>query len=117
MSRADQRTADAFASSWNNLPQGSVYTPAQVADWFAPLGPDDIRGARVLEMGCGNASLMVHVLRWSPAQLDGIDLGAAVESAQKNLATSGFSNWTAAAIELPVHDPSWPWSYTGGRPK
>jgi SAM-dependent methyltransferase len=100
VSRADQQTADAFASSWNNLPPGSVYTPAQVADWFAPLGLDDIRGARVLEMGCGNASLMVHVLRWSPAQLDGIDLGAAVESAQKNLATCGFSNWTVRQEDL-----------------
>jgi SAM-dependent methyltransferase len=100
VSRADQQTADAFASSWNNLPPGSVYTPAQVADWFAPLGPEDIRGARVLEMGCGNASLMVHVLRWSPAQLDGIDLGAAVDSAQKNLATCGFSNWTVRQEDL-----------------
>ena len=34
MSDNDQRTADAFATSWNNLPQGSVYTTAQVADWF-----------------------------------------------------------------------------------
>jgi SAM-dependent methyltransferase len=100
MSRADQRTADAFASSWNNLPQGSVYTPEQVADWFAPLAAGDIRGARVLEMGCGNASLMVHVLRWLPEELDGIDLGAAVESAKKNLASSPFTNWTVRQEDL-----------------
>jgi hypothetical protein len=75
MTAGDQRTAAAFATSWNNLPAGSVYTPAQVADWFEPITPGDIRGRRVLEMGCGNASLMVHVLSWSPAQLDGIDLG------------------------------------------
>ena len=100
MSRADQRTADAFANSWNNLPQGSVYTDAQVADWFAPLTPADIRGRRVLEMGCGNASLMVHVLRWGPAQLDGIDLGGAVESARKNLAASGAANWSVERADL-----------------
>ena len=27
----DQKTADAFATSWNNLPAGSVYTPEQFA--------------------------------------------------------------------------------------
>jgi SAM-dependent methyltransferase len=100
MSRADQRTADAFATSWNNLPPGSVYTREQVADWFAPLRPEDVCGARVLEMGCGNGSLMVHVLGWSPAQLDGIDLGDAVESAQKNLASCGLANWTVRREDL-----------------
>ena len=96
----DQRTADAFATSWNNLPQGSVYTEAQVLDWFAPLTPDDIRGRRVLEMGCGNASLMVHVARWNPAQLDGIDLGGSVDSARANLAASGAQNWNVIRADL-----------------
>lgn len=100
MSGNDQRTADAFATSWNNLPPGSVYTPEQVADWFAPLRADDIRGARVLEMGCGNGSLMVHVARWSPAQLDGIDLGGSVESARANLAASGARNWSVQKADL-----------------
>jgi SAM-dependent methyltransferase len=100
VSGADQRTADAFASSWNNLPQGSVYTPAQVADWFAPLGPADVRGKRVLEMGCGNASLMVHVARWEPAQLDGIDLGDSVESARRNMAESGAQRWSVERADL-----------------
>ena len=100
MSGADQRTADAFATSWNNLPQGSVYTHAQVADWFAPLKPDDFRGQRVLEMGCGNASLMVHVARWNPAQIDGIDLGGSVDSARENLAASGAQHWDVIRADL-----------------
>ena len=109
MSGADQRTADAFATSWNNLPQGSVYTTAQVADWFAPLGPEDIRGKRVLELGCGNASLMVHVARWEPAQLDGIDLGSSVDSARANLTASGAQRWSVERADLvafqgPGHD-------------
>jgi SAM-dependent methyltransferase len=100
VSRADQRTADAFATSWNNLPAGSVYTPEQVADWFAPLTPGEVRGKRVLEMGCGNGSLMVHLLAWSPAQLDGIDLGASVESARGNLQASGRANWSVRQADL-----------------
>jgi SAM-dependent methyltransferase len=100
MSGADQKTADAFASSWNNLPAGSVYTQAQVADWFAPLTPADIRGRRVVELGCGNASLMVHVLRWGPAQLDGIDLGDSVASARANLEAAGTGNWQVLQADL-----------------
>jgi len=100
VSASDQRTADAFASSWNNLPVGSVYTAEQVADWFAPLGPDDVRGRRVLEMGCGNASLMVHVARWEPARLDGIDLGGSVDSARANLTASGARNWSVERADL-----------------
>jgi SAM-dependent methyltransferase len=96
----DQRTADAFATSWNNLPRGSVYTPAQVADWFAPLGPGEVRGRRVLEMGCGNASLMVHVAGWGPSRLDGIDLGDSVESARANLTASGARNWSVERADL-----------------
>jgi SAM-dependent methyltransferase len=98
--KVDQRTADAFASSWNNLPSGSVYTGEQVADWFQPLTPNDIRGARVLEMGCGNGSLMVHVLGWSPRWLDGLDLGSAIVSAQGNLAASGRTNWSIRQDDL-----------------
>lgn len=100
MSRGDQPTADAFAASWNNLPPGSVYTAEQVAGWLAPLGPEDVRGKRVLEMGCGNGSIMVHVLGWSPAQLDGIDLGAAVVSARANLAAAGVGNWDVRQEDL-----------------
>ena len=98
--KPDQLTAEAFASSWNNLPSGSVYTKAQVADWFTPLTPDDIGGKRVLEMGCGNGSLMVHVLRWSPEWLDGLDLGSAVMSAKENLTQSGTTNWTLRQDDL-----------------
>jgi SAM-dependent methyltransferase len=96
----DQRTADAFASSWNNLPGGSVYTPEDVADWMAPLAASDFAGASVLEMGCGNGSLMVHALRWSPARLDGIDLGASIESAERNLAATGATGWSVRRADL-----------------
>jgi len=102
--KADQRTADAFAFSWNNLPPGSVYTEDQVADWFSPIGEREIRGARVLEMGCGNGSLMLHVLRWAPEWLDGIDLGSAVGSAMDNLKASGFSNWSVHQDDMTSHE-------------
>jgi SAM-dependent methyltransferase len=96
----DQSTADAFATSWNNLPAGSVYSRDQVEDWFAPLTRDDLAGKRVLEMGCGNGSVMVHVLGWSPAWLCGIDLGESVRSAELNLTATGQANWAVQQADL-----------------
>lgn len=100
---ADKETADAFASSWNDLPAGSVYTAEQVLDWFAPLRPEHVRGKRLLELGCGNGSLMVHVLNWEPTQLDGVDLGASVVSARANLEATGRRNWRVFQEDLTAY--------------
>jgi SAM-dependent methyltransferase len=88
----DQRTADAFATSWNNLPAGSVYTNDQFADWMAPLSESDFNGRDVLELGCGNGSLLVHTTGWRPRRLVGVDLGASVESARANLKRADAGN-------------------------
>lgn len=91
MSSADLETAQAFASSWNHLPSGSVYTSAQFADWMAPLQPTDLAGREVLELGCGNASLLVHACGWGPARTVGVDLGDSVQTARSNLARFPFA--------------------------
>lgn len=87
---ADADTAQAFASSWNNLPEGSVYTRAQFEDWLAPLEQADVEGREVLELGCGNGSLLVHMVEWRPRTLAGVDLGESVTSARANLARTGY---------------------------
>ncbi len=99
-SSQDQPTASAFATSWNNLPQGSVYTPQQFEDWMAPLTSSHFTAKRVLELGCGNGSLLLHMLNWQPAQLTGIDLGDSVQSAKTNLAATGQSNWNIEQNDL-----------------
>ncbi len=81
----DKKTAQAFATSWNNLPEGSVYTRDQFEDWFLPIKKDDVAGNSVLELGCGNGSLLVHMKDWNPSKLVGVDLGDSVLSAKKNL--------------------------------
>ena len=90
----DQQTAAAFSTSWNNLPKGSIYTDEQFEDWFYPIQRPTVEGKTVLELGCGNGSLLLHLLKWRPKLVDGIDLGDSVLSAQKNLAESGFKNWS-----------------------
>ena len=96
----DIETARAFATSWNNLPVGSVYTPAQVEEWLAPATEKVIRGKRVLELGCGNGSLMLHVAGWNPAFLEGVDLGASVVAAEQNMRDSGFSAYKITQADL-----------------
>ena len=96
----DTETAEAFASSWNNLPGGSVYTPAQVREWFAPLTENDVRDKSVLELGCGNASLLVHVAAWKPSRIEGVDLGASVLAAEKNMRDAGHRNYTITQADL-----------------
>jgi SAM-dependent methyltransferase len=89
----DKATANAFATSWNNLPVGSIYTKDQFEEWMEPITAHDIAGKRLLELGCGNASLMVHMTDWNPSYLEGVDLGDSILSAKKNLALVAFKNW------------------------
>jgi SAM-dependent methyltransferase len=96
----DAKTAAAFATSWNNLPAGSVYSLAQFTDWFAPITRADVQGRTVLELGCGNGSLLLHIAGWNPASLEGIDLGAAISSARLNLSLQPYTNWILTQGDL-----------------
>jgi 2-polyprenyl-3-methyl-5-hydroxy-6-metoxy-1,4-benzoquinol methylase len=88
----DSETASAFASSWNNLPVGSVYTKDQFADWLAPLDKNNFTSRDILELGCGNGSLLIHMIRFHPSSLTGVDLGESVLSATANLAKTEKEN-------------------------
>lgn len=96
----DQRTAAAFANSWTHLPHGSVYTREQFEEWMAPLTREDVAGKTVLELGCGNASLLVHLTEWQPSQLTGVDLGRSVETARTNMAQTASKNCTIVQADL-----------------
>jgi SAM-dependent methyltransferase len=97
---SDTATADAFATSWNNLPEGSIYTRDQFEDWMTPVTRNDVAAKRVIELGCGNASLLVHMAEWGPAYLEGIDLGDSVLSAEKNMAKVASWNWKISKGDL-----------------
>lgn len=99
----DHRTADAFATSWNNLPSGSVYTREQFADWLAPLTRNEVADRTVLELGCGNGSLLFHVAGWAPAHLEGVDLGASVISARRNMELQPNPNWVVTQGDLTTY--------------
>ena len=97
---SDRETAAAFALSWNSLPPGSIYTKEQFEDWLAPLKKKDIIGRTVLELGCGNGSLMLHLLDWNPKSLHGVDLGDSVRSAKENILLKEYSNCSVEKADL-----------------
>ncbi|MEP7015999.1 MAG: class I SAM-dependent methyltransferase [Verrucomicrobiota bacterium] len=96
----DQTTAEAFAKSWTHLPTGSIYTFEQFEDWFAPITQKDIEGKSVLELGCGNGSLLVHLTKWNPSQITGVDLGPSTEAALKNMRQTGYRNYSIIRADL-----------------
>jgi SAM-dependent methyltransferase len=84
--RPDAPTAAAFATSWNNVGHGSVYTREQFLEWMDPINPESLAGRSVLEMGFGNGSLLAHMGEYGPARLAGIELGDTLEQTRRNLA-------------------------------
>lgn len=108
----DQRTADAFASSWNNLPEGSVYSADQFEEWLAPLGRTDAQSKRVLELGCGGGNLLVHMSGWQPAELVGVDLGDSVDMAERNMARTSFKKYRILKHDLVCFDAAEPFDLT-----
>lgn len=96
----DTATAEAFATSWNNLPKGSVYTEEQVEEWFAPVTKKDIQNKTVLELGCGNGSLLSRVALWSPSYIEGVDLGSSVLSCTDNMKRTGLKNFKITQHDL-----------------
>lgn len=96
----DQKTANAFATSWNNLPIESIYTFDQFTDWMNPIQETDVKERNVLELGCGNGSLLVHLQKWSPASITGVDLGSSVQSAESNLKKDNYQNYNIIQADL-----------------
>jgi len=96
----DRKTADAFATSWNNLPEGSVYTFDQVEDWFSPIDKSDVEDKSVLELGCGNGSLLAHLPKWRPEFVEGVDLGDSISSCQRNMHQTGFQSYKVTQADL-----------------
>ena len=93
--RPDSRTAAAFATSWNTVGKGSVYTREQFIDWMAPIDLASVEGEAVLELGFGNGSLLYHMGSYRPARLAGIELGDTLEQTRRNL-----SHLPAGMLEL-----------------
>lgn len=72
----------------------------QFLDWIKPLTKADISKKTVLEFGCGNGSLMCHLVRWNPRFVKGVDLGDSVISCRKNMELTLFENFEIDQTDL-----------------
>jgi SAM-dependent methyltransferase len=49
------------------------------------LGPNELEGKAVLELGFGNGSLLYHMATFGPSRLSGVELGNTLDTARRNL--------------------------------
>ena len=96
----DIKTAEAFAKSWTHLPSCSVYTREQFEEWLAPITQNEVEGKSVLELGCGNGSLLVHLATWQASQITGVELGRSTIAAEANMRAAGFKNYEIIQADL-----------------
>lgn len=83
---SDRATAEGFASSWNTVGEGSVYTREQFLEWLEPVPLESLADREVLELGFGNGSLLYHLAGEGPRRLVGVELGDTFEQTRRNLA-------------------------------
>jgi len=81
----EERTSAAFGAQWLHFSELYDETREQFLDWVAPLGPEDFRGRRVLDAGCGMGRLSYVAAGFGTAELVAVDLSAAVQAAGRNL--------------------------------
>jgi SAM-dependent methyltransferase len=76
--------ADGFGWEWNRFDELRPEYRQQFLDWVRPLAPDDFRGKRVLEGGCGKGRHSSVVAEFGARDVFAVDLGSAVEAAFRN---------------------------------
>lgn len=74
-------TAENFGWQWTHFTQADEKYNEQFLGWIQPVKPDFFKGKIVLEGGCGKGRHTSLAANWGAAEVIGIDLSAAVESA------------------------------------
>jgi SAM-dependent methyltransferase len=80
-------TADAFAYEWQHFAEMHPEYEAQFLDWIHPIGRDFFPGKRVLDAGCGTGRHAYFAAQYGAAEVVGLDLSEAVETARRVLAS------------------------------
>lgn len=74
-------TAENFGWQWTHFTQADEKYNEQFLGWIQPVKPDFFQGKIVLEGGCGKGRHTSLAASWGAAEVVGVDLSAAVESA------------------------------------
>lgn len=94
------KTALSFGFEWTRFPDMYEEWSRSFAYYMHPHTPEFFRGKKVLDAGCGNGRFAYYAAKYG-AEVWAIDLGPAVEVAQRN--TEAIGN--VQVIQADLHEP------------
>ena len=94
------KTARSFGFEWNRFPEMYDEWQQSFLNYMQPHDANFFRGKRVLDAGCGNGRFAYYAAKYG-AEVWAMDLGPAVEVAQRNTAKAG----KAQVIQADLHRP------------
>ena len=93
-------TALSFGFEWQRFPEMYEEWERQFLDYMQPHAVEFFRGKKVLDAGCGNGRFAYYATKYG-AEVWAIDLGPAVEVANRNTANVG----QAQVVQADLHNP------------
>jgi SAM-dependent methyltransferase len=74
--RAAQAPQQEWTWQWSHMQEAEHQTEALFWEWISPLDPDDFRGQRVLDAGCGGGHMLGYIADYVDSA-SGVDLNTA----------------------------------------
>lgn len=85
LSQGQQRTAQAFGWQWTHFTEMHDRFASQFLDWIFPIQPDFFKSKTVLDAGCGIGRHVYYSAQYGAADVIGLDISTAVETAFENV--------------------------------
>jgi SAM-dependent methyltransferase len=82
------QTAGAFGWQWQSFTEQYPEFHDEFLEWLSPVAPEDFRGKRVLDAGCGKGRHVLLAAGFGAEHVVGLDLSSAVDVARRHTASS-----------------------------
>jgi SAM-dependent methyltransferase/uncharacterized protein YbaR (Trm112 family) len=111
--RKKAATARSFGYEWSRFPEMHAEWERNFLEYMAPRAGEFFEGKRVLDAGCGTGRHAHYAAKYG-AEVWAVDLGEAVEVAQRNTAAVGVNVVQADVYNLPFEHESFDFIYSNG---
>lgn len=104
-SDAERSTVEAFGNEWQSFDDHGEHMAGteMFLQFVEPLRPDDFRGKRILEVGCGGGGWLEVCARMGASEVVGLDYSEAVNVARRrNLKSSNVHVLQGSIFDLPL---------------